>query len=141
VLVVALTGAALLLAACVTTVIDIEVGSVVRDSQDGFDRHGAGLILLAVSAVALAWLVSATRAWPPAAGLVAVGLVVILIVLLGDLPDTDQTGVYGQRYEDASAGAGVGLWLELAGGAVIAAAGALALGALRRPRAAVSRAA
>jgi len=47
-----------------------------------------------------------------------------LVVALGfDLPHLDDTGQVGRLYDDAAAAAAAGFWLELAGGALLLAAG------------------
>ncbi len=49
------------------------------------------------------------------------------IVLARDIPAAGETGLVGLRYEEARASAGTGLYLECAGAALCAAAGALRL--------------
>ena len=67
---------------------------------------------------------------PAAVALAAIGLIVLALALLRDLPETSRTGAIGPRFEGATGEKGPGLWLELAGGALALGAGALAL--LRR---------
>jgi hypothetical protein len=60
----------------------------------------------------------------PAMAAVAVCGAAALVVALGfDLPHLDDTGQVGRLYDDAAAGAQVGFWLELAGGALLVVAG------------------
>jgi hypothetical protein len=54
-----------------------------------------------------------------------IGVVVLGITLLVDLPASDETGLIGRRYAAAEASAGTGLWLELAAGVLAVCAGAL----------------
>jgi hypothetical protein len=51
-----------------------------------------------------------------------------------DVPDIHKTGVLGERFDNAHAEAGPGLYLEIAGGALALAAGAVATAVRRRPR-------
>jgi hypothetical protein len=131
----AAVGAVLLLASTTATVLEISVAGSRRVaagadlSHTGWERHGPALVLLALLALvlcAVAW-----RGSRPAAAAIAVcGLAVLLIVLIGDLPDLDRTGFVGEVYTDAEAGPGAGWWLELAGGLLLVVAGGtlLALG-------------
>ncbi len=48
-------------------------------------------------------------------------------MLFSDLPATRETGVIGRDYAGAEAKAGLGLWLEAAGGALAVLAGLVAL--------------
>jgi hypothetical protein len=50
-------------------------------------------------------------------------VVVLGLALLRDLPASDDTGLIGRDYAEASASAGIGLWLEVAGGALAVLAG------------------
>lgn len=119
----------LLAAAEFTTVYEVTVGSleVVRRSATGGANHGYALLVVALFAVALTLhgLRVARRA--AGAGLLALGLIVLLIALTVDLPDTRGSGRLPESlaYEDARARAGAGLGLELAGGALLVVAGGL----------------
>jgi hypothetical protein len=52
-------------------------------------------------------------------------VVVLGFAFLSDLPASDDTGLIGRDYEQATASAGIGLWLEVAGGALAILAGLL----------------
>ena len=52
-----------------------------------------------------------------------IGVVVLGITLLGDLPASDDTGLIGRDYAEATASAGIGLWFELFGGILAVVAG------------------
>src|SRR3954453_8912535 len=111
-LVVALAGAGGLVAATLTTVIRITVGTTTRlaslDTElSGWDRHGPALLV--VAAFALVMLVGAFRGARPAMVAVAVcGLVALVIAVAFDAPHLDDTGQVGELYSHASAGPGVG---------------------------------
>lgn len=149
VLVLALAAALLLLLAEISTIASIDVtGSsceVLNDSSpeladrcelSGWERHGGALILLAVLAAgagAVAWSAgsrAATRdGLHTAAGavLLAVAAAVLAITLIGDLPETNETGAIGFDFDGATASAGLGFYLELTGGVLCLLAGILAL--------------
>ena len=56
-----------------------------------------------------------------------IGVVVLGITLLGDLPASDDAGLIGRDYAEATASAGAGLWFELIGGLLAVGAGLLRL--------------
>ena len=43
----------------------------------------------------------------------------LVIAFATDVPDIHKTGVIGERFDSAKAGPGPGLWLEIAGGALV----------------------
>jgi hypothetical protein len=122
-----LLGVAALVAATFTTVIRITVGTATRlanldTSLSGWERHGPALLV--VAGLALVMLVGAARGASPAAiALLVCGVAALLVVVAFDVPHLDDTGQVGQLYADASAAPGVGFWLELGGGALVAGAG------------------
>jgi hypothetical protein len=125
----AAVGAVLLLASVPATVLEIEVAGSTKVatgadlSHSGWERHGPALLLLAVLALVLC--AGALRgARPAAVALAACGLAALLIVLLGDAPDLDQTGFVGEVYADAKAGPGAGWYLETAGAVLLLVSGA-----------------
>ena len=96
----------------------------------GGERHSYALILLGLFTGFMAWGAAIGRSRPAGAALIVVGAVVVAIALLGDLPDAYSEGIIGPRYDDAQSSPALGLWLELAGGALAVVAGVLRL---RRP--------
>ncbi len=131
-------GGSLLVVAELSTVVTVGVdlgtceelaGTDVRDacSVSGFEQHGGALILLGLVAVVMAFGAGRGSSRPAALALIAVGLIVAGIVLARDIPAAGETGLVGLRYEEARASAGTGLYLECAGAALCAAAGALRL--------------
>jgi hypothetical protein len=126
-------GALCLVAAKFATVIEIKVGAGSRlvdsDTQlSGWDRHGPALVLIAL--FALAMIAGALRGARPAmAAVTALGLAALLIAVIGDVPDLDETGFIGQAYEDAAAGPAAGFYLETLGGMLLLACGGLMLAA------------
>jgi hypothetical protein len=121
-------GVAALVAATFTTVIRITVGATTRlaalDTQlSGWDRHGPALLVIA--ALAIVMLAGAVRrgARPAIVAVIVCGAAALFVALVFDAPRLDDTGQVGRLYADASAGPGVGFWLELAGGVLLAGAG------------------
>ena len=129
-------GAVLLVLATFTTVIHIRAGRGVDVSDldtrlTGYDRHSVALLLIAAFAVVM--LVGALQGAVPAmAALAGAGLIAVLITVIGDAPDVHDTGVVGQVFETAAAGAGVGFYFETLGGVLLLIAGAGML--ILRPR-------
>ena len=108
----------------------------VRDACDvsGFEQHGGALVLLGLAAIVMAIGAARGASRPAAFALIAIAAIVIAIAVLRDLPQTNETGLVGLRYEEAKAGADSGLYIELVGAGLCAAAGALRLARpARRP--------
>ena len=132
----AAAGAVCLVLATFTTVIEIKVGTTTRlpgrDTHlSGWDRHGPALIIVAVFAAAM--VAGALRGARPAMiALAVLGLVVLAIAVVGDVPDLNETGFIGEVYEDAAAGPSAGFYLETLGGVLLLAGGGL-LAATSRP--------
>lgn len=138
-LVLTLVAAALLVAAELTTIASVDVAGnsceVINDSSpeladrcelSGWERHGGALLLLAMLAAGAG--VAAHRGSRVAGAVVlAVGIVALGLTLIGDLPETDETGAIGLNFAGATAQAGLGFYLELTGGVLCVLAGILAL--------------
>jgi hypothetical protein len=136
----ALLAGVLMLLTEVTTVISVDLKNtsceVIYDSnpsladncsQTGFERSSVALLLLGLVTFVMGWGAAFGGSRPAALALIAIGVVVIGITLLGDLPASDDTGLIGRRYAAAEAAAGTGLWLELVGGVLAVLAGLLRL--------------
>jgi hypothetical protein len=65
------------------------------------------------------------RSRPAAVALIAIGAVVLGLTLLRDLPASDDAGLIGRDYAQATASAGTGLWFELIAGLLAVVAGGL----------------
>ena len=137
-------GAALLVVAELSTIVTVELDTgtceefadaTAKDECDkrGLEQHGGALLLLGPLAIVMAFGASRRRSRPAAAALLLVGAVVVGLVLLRDLPSSNKSGFVTLAYEanEATASAGAGFYLEIAGATLCAAAGALALA--RRP--------
>jgi hypothetical protein len=122
----------------VTTVISVDLRNtsceVIYDSnpaladdcsQTGLERSSVALLLLGLVTFAMGAGAALGRSRPAAVALIAVGIVVVGIALLADLPASDDTGLIGRDYDQAEASAGIGLWFELIGGILAVLAGLL----------------
>jgi hypothetical protein len=131
-------AAILMLLTEVTTVISIDVAAGSCDSiydtnpeladdceQKGFERSSVALLLLGLLTLAMGVGAAFGRSRPAALALIGIGVVVLGITLLVDLPASDETGLIGRRYAAAEAQAGPGLWFELVAGVLAVCAGFL----------------
>jgi hypothetical protein len=105
---------------------------VAREQRDrceltGFERHYGAVALLGLLALFMGWGAGIGGSRAAAAALIAIGLVVLALGLLSDLPESGKTGAVGPLFENARATRGTGLYLELVGGALAVCAGALRL--------------
>ena len=116
-------GGLLLIAADFSTLVQIKVITVVKERLTGHDQHSWAMAILGVAALPMAWGAARRQARPAMLGLALIGVVALLIALIGDLPDTRETGVIGQRYEEAAAQAGAGFYLETGGALALLVAG------------------
>jgi hypothetical protein len=136
----ALVAGALMLLAEVTTVISVDLATTSCEgiydtnpaladncNQVGFERHSIALLLLGLLTFVMGSGAAFGRSRPAAVALIAIGVVVLGLAFLIDLPDSNDTGLIGQDYAQASASAGIGLWFEVIGGALAALAGVLRL--------------
>ncbi len=94
-------------------------------SQKGFERSSVALLLLGLLTFAMGSGAAFGRSRPAALALIAIGVVVLGLTLLRDLPASDDAGLIGRDYAQATAAAGAGLWFELIGGLLAVVAGAL----------------
>lgn len=130
-------GAVLAVVATFSTVIKIQVLTVTPAAYSGYDRHSVALVVL--GAFALVMVAGGVRGAKPAmAALGLIGLAVLLIAVLLDLPHLNDTGVWPQndQYEDAQASAGTGYYFETASGILmlLGGVGMLLLGPRREPK-------
>src|SRR3954447_17056934 len=101
----------------------------------GGEEHSYALVLMGVVALLMVWGAVIGRSRPGGLPLPAIGAGGVPIALITDVPDIHKTGVLGERFDSARAQAGPGLWEEIAGGAPVLTAGAIATAAPRpRPR-------
>jgi hypothetical protein len=141
---VAVAGAGALLTAIATSrpVVEVtvlttsEVEAGVDTSLSGGDRHGPALVLLALLAAVMLAGVVLRRAVPAAAAVALTGITVLALAFLRDVPALDDTQGLEELYEDVSAGAGSGFYLETLGGVLLLLGGGVLVALLRAPGAA-----
>jgi hypothetical protein len=133
-------GAALLIAAEFSTLYDVRVVTAVPEggSFSAGGHHGYALVVMAVGMVVMALGAVLGGSLPAAVAVLVLAVAALAIALLVDLPDVHETGLIGRTYDAAEAEPRAGLYLEIAGGCVALAGGALILlarpAARRRPR-------
>ena len=138
-----LLGGLFLVATELTTVASVEIpGRTCREVADvravdrcelsGMERHGGALLLLGVVAGLMAIGAGRGQSTPAAVALIATGVIALALTIVGDLPETNEVGAVGVTYEGATGKRGPGLYLEGAGGVLLAAAGALGLSTRRK---------
>ena len=123
----AFVGAILLIVADLSTLIEIKVLTVSKQSISGGSHHAYALLILGIFALPMAYGATRGGSRPAMAALAAVGVVALVIMLAVDLPDIHKTGVIGQRFTDASASPKAGFYLETLGGFLLLIAGSAGL--------------
>jgi hypothetical protein len=136
----AVLAGVLMLLTLVSTVISVDLRNtsceVIYDSspdladncsQTGLERSSVALLLLGLLTFAMGIGAAFGRSRPAAVALIVIGVAVLGITLLGDLPASDDAGLIGRDYAEATASAGAGLWFELIGGLLAVGAGLLRL--------------
>jgi hypothetical protein len=147
ILCIGLAAALLLVLTEVTTLFSIDVATATcsdladpdladRCDVTGGEQHSFALVPLAflIGVMAVGAGVGGSR--PAGIALVGAGVVILVIALAFDLPDTTKTGEIGSTFASAEAVKGPAFWFELIAGLLAAAAGMLRL----RYRAQVTRA-
>ena len=122
-------GAALLVAAEFSTLYDVRVVTTIPAgaSYSTGGHHGYAQLVIAAAVVVMAIGAALGGSRPAAVAVLVLGAVSLAIALAIDLPVTDDTGLFGQTYDEARAEAAAGLKLELAGACCILLGGALLL--------------
>ena len=143
VLLLGVTAAVLLVLTEVTTLFEIEVETAAcsdladPDQADacettGGEQHSYALIPIALLVAVMGVGAGLGGSRPAGLALIGAGAVVLAIALIGDLPDTTETGEIGSNFASAEAVKGTAFWLEVGGALLALLAGALRL-ADRRP--------
>jgi hypothetical protein len=111
-------GALLLAVSDFTTLWEVKVITVVKDTQKGHEQHSYGLVLLAL--VALPMVLGAARGLsrPAMVATAALGVVALVIALAFDLPDATANGVLAD-FSDANASPQIGFYLETLGAVLL----------------------
>src|SRR4051794_35127849 len=118
-LTVGLAAAFMLIAADLSTLLEIKVLTVVEKRLSGHAQHDWAVAILGLASIPLTIGAARRAARPAFVGLIVIGVAVLVIALANDLPDTRSTGVYGQRYDEAAAQAGPAFYLETAGAVLL----------------------
>lgn len=100
----------------------------------GGEQHGFALIPIALLTLLMAWGAGPGRSRPAAGALLFVGLVVLAIGLIADLPNVDVTGAVGRNFDQAEGQAGPAVALTIVAGVLALLAGAGRLAVERRGR-------
>jgi hypothetical protein len=98
-----------------------------RCATTGGEQHSYAFLVLGLFCLLMAYGAGLGRSRPAALALAAAGLGVLLITLIGDLPDTSKTGALGVNFSQAETSKGTGFWLELIAGPLALLAGGLRL--------------
>ena len=93
----------------------------------GFEQHGGAFLLLGGLALLMTIGLGRRGSRPAAVALLTIGAVVLGFALARDVPKTKKEGLVGQSYNDAKAGPEAGLYMEVAGGALLVLTGVLGL--------------
>ena len=136
-LVLPLTGAALLVAAEFSTLYDVRVVTAVPEggSFAAGPHHGYALGVMAVAIVVMTLGAVLGGSRPAAVAVLVLAAAALAIALAVDLPDVHETGLIGRTYDAARAEPRAGLYLEIAGGCAALVGAALILVARPAPRA------
>ena len=122
-----LLGALALIATEFLTLIEISDDTRVVDTFTGADQHGYALAVLGVAALGLAVAAAVYGSRPAGFALAAIGLVAAVFVLAFDVPAATDSGNLPDNLRTARSQAAVGLWVEVAGAALLLLAAGLAL--------------
>lgn len=135
-LVLPLTGAALLIAAEFSTLYDVRVVTAVPEggSFSAGGHHGYALAVMAVGIALMTVAAVLGGSRPAAVAALVLAAAALAIALAVDLPDVHETGLIGRTYDAAEAEPRAGLYLEIAGGCAALLGAALILVARPEPR-------
>ena len=118
-LLLAAAGCVLLVVAEFSTLYEIRVITVVKESTDGREQHGTALLVIAVAAAFMAYGGILGGARPAQFGLLALAIAALLVVLLIDYPDVNDEGFIGEAFERAKATPKTGFYLESLGAVLL----------------------
>jgi hypothetical protein len=121
-LIAGIAGAVLLIVADFTTLFEVKAVTAVLESRTGGDHHTYALVLIGLLALPMAAGASLGRSRPAAIALTVLGLIALVIVVAGDLPDVRSTGL-DRNFERAEASPKIGFYLETLGVALVLVAG------------------
>jgi hypothetical protein len=133
-----IAAALLLVLAEVTTLFSIEVDTATcsdladpdladRCDTTGGEQHSFALVPIAVLVGVMAVGAGLGGSRPAGIALIGAGVLVLVITLGFDLPDTTETGEVGSSFASAEATKGPAFWFELVAGLLAVAAGVVRL--------------
>ena len=115
----ALAGCALLAVAEFTTLYEIKVITVVKETETGGEHHGYALLIIAIGAGLMAFGAMMGRSLPAAIALLVMAIAAGVITMVVDFPDVDEVGLIGELYEQAQSEPKTGFYLETLGAALL----------------------
>jgi hypothetical protein len=118
-LLLAAAGCALLVAGEFSTLYDIKVITVIKQTTTGHENHAFALLIIAVAAGFMAFGGLVTGARPALFGLLLLSLAALFVVLAIDYPDVHSEGFIGEAFERAEAGPRTGFYLESLGAVLL----------------------
>ncbi len=138
ILCIGIAAAVLLVLTEVTTLFSIDVATATcsdladpdladRCDTTGGDQHSFALVPIAVLVGVMAVGAGLGGSRPAGVALIGAGVVVLVITLLFDLPDTTKTGEIGSTFASAESQKGPAFWFELLAGILAVGAGVLRL--------------
>lgn len=112
-------GCVLLVVAEFSTLYEIRVITVVKDSTTSGGNHGYALLIVALGAAFMGYgaLVGGSR--PAAFGLLFLAAAALFVVLAVDYPDVGEEGFIGEAFERAEARPRTGFYLESLGAVLL----------------------
>jgi hypothetical protein len=93
----------------------------------GADAHGHAMWLIALLVLVFGWGAAVGRSRPAGLAVLVCGVVVLGIALIADAPDLGGLRGLEASYNDVRAHTGAAFWLELVGGGLAVACGALGM--------------
>jgi drug/metabolite transporter (DMT)-like permease len=118
-LLLAVAGCVLLVVAEFSTLYEIQVITVVKESTDGGEHHGMALLVVAVAAAFMAYGGIVAGARPAQLALLVLAVAALVVVLAIDYPDVNDEGFIGEAFERAKASPKNGFYLESLGAVLL----------------------
>jgi hypothetical protein len=118
-LLLAAAGCGLLVVAEFSTLYEVKVITVVKESTDGREHHAYALLVIALGAAFMAYGGILGGARPAQIGLLVMALAALFVVLAIDYPDVDEEGFLSEAFERARARPQTGFYLESLGAVLL----------------------
>lgn len=114
----ALAGCGLLVAGEFSTLYDVKVITVIKDTQGVGDNHGYALLIIAIAAAVMTFGATVGGSRPAGFALLALAVAGLAIALIIDLPNIDKTGLC-EAYESCETRPQSGFYLETLGAVLL----------------------